>query len=78
MCLVKVSRLEVIILNVSLCIFFVSCVCVCVCIARLRSYKMREVDVIAVVCVSFKYFTRHLTETSEVCVCVTVSSCRNE
>ena len=69
MCLAKVSRLEVIILKVSLCIFFVSCVCVCVCVAWLISYKKRGADVIAVMCVSFKYFTRYLTEASEVCVC---------
>ncbi len=76
MCLAKVSRLEVIILSVSLCIFFVSCVCVCV--AWLISYKKSNADVIAVMCVSFKYFTRYLTEASEVCMCVTVSLYRNE
>ena len=75
MYLVKVSRLEVIILIVSLCIFSV---CVCVCVAWLISYKKSDADVIAVMCVSFKYFTRYLTEASEICVCVTVSLCRNE
>jgi len=35
----------------------------------LRSYKRGEADVIAVVCVSFNYFTRYLNQTSEMCVC---------
>ncbi len=45
------------------------CVCVCVCVAWLISYRKSDADVIAVMCVSFKYFTRYLTEASEVCVC---------
>ncbi len=40
----------------------------CVCVL-LRSYKKRGADVIAVVCVSFNYFTRYLNQTSEICVC---------
>ena len=45
MCLVKVSKIEVVILKISLCIS------------------------LSRVCVSFRYFTRYLNETSEICVC---------
>ena len=74
MCLVKVSKIEVVILKISLCI---SLSRVCVYVTWIRSYKKREADVIAVMCVSFNVSLSTLMRHQRY-VCVMVILCRSE